>query len=75
MRPGEEQHLGILGPLMRAAVGDTMVVRVKNNLKFPINLVPGGVSHTAADAALIIAPGKLGTYTWTIPAQVRRNRS
>ena len=25
-RPAEEQHLGIMGPLLRAAVGDTMEV-------------------------------------------------
>ena len=70
VRPAEEEHLGIMGPPLRAAVGDTLEVHVLNNLSFPINVIPGGVSYSAADAVRVAAPGKTVVYFWTVPAQV-----
>lgn len=44
---------------MHAEVGDTLEVVVKNNLDFPVNILPGGV--TARDGSPAINPGD--TYT------------
>jgi len=38
-------HLGTLGPLIRAAVGDTIVVVFKNNARFPFSVHPHGVFY------------------------------
>jgi FtsP/CotA-like multicopper oxidase with cupredoxin domain len=74
-------HLGILGPLIRAEVGDTIRVVFKNNATRPYSIHPHGVSYKKdsegagyedgtsgkdrADDA--IAPGALYTYTWDVP--------
>ena len=41
-----------------------------NNLTFPINVIPGGLSYGPYDVDLQAAPGKTAIYTWTVPAQV-----
>src|SRR4051794_20344688 len=42
-RPAEWRHLAFLGPLIRAAVGDTVRVVFRNQAGFPANLHPDGV--------------------------------
>ncbi|HET7479165.1 MAG TPA: multicopper oxidase domain-containing protein, partial [Rubrobacteraceae bacterium] len=80
-RPADEEYLGILGPVIRAQVGDTIKVIFKNNTSFPANLHPHGVSYKKdsegspyddgtsgsekSDDA--VAPGKTHTYTWKVP--------
>lgn len=59
-----------MGPLMRAEVGDTIVVTLLNNLSFPINLVPAGLEYSATVAGLEAGPKKTVIYTWTVPEQV-----
>src|SRR5215217_6899347 len=44
-RPAAWQHLGTLGPLIRAEVGDTIVVHFKNNARFPFSVHPHGVFY------------------------------
>ena len=44
-RPAEWQHLGILGPLIRAEVGDTIRVVFRNNASFPASMHPHGVFY------------------------------
>src|SRR5215472_15490789 len=44
-RPKEWEHLGFLGPLLRAEVGDTIQVVFKNNLRFPVSMHPHGVFY------------------------------
>ncbi len=74
-------HLGILGPLIRAEVGDTIHVVFKNNAARPYSMHPHGVfytksgegagyedntsGHDKADDA--VAPGATYTYVWTVP--------
>ena len=74
-------HLGILGPLMRAEVGDTIRVVFKNNATRPYSIHPHGVAYTKdsegapyqdgtagrekADDA--VGPGASYTYTWEVP--------
>lgn len=44
-RPPEWEHLGILGPLIRAEVGDVIHVVFKNNLGVPCSMHPHGLSY------------------------------
>ena len=77
-RPPEWEHLGLLGPLIRAEVGDTIKIVFKNNLKFRASLHPHGVFYEkqsegspyndGVDAAKkSAAPGETQTYTWPVP--------
>lgn len=80
-RGPEEEHLGILGPIIRAAVGDRIVVHFKNNTRFPASIHPHGVlytkahegaahSHAAGDNHKpdgVVAPGGEYTYMWDVP--------
>jgi FtsP/CotA-like multicopper oxidase with cupredoxin domain len=82
-RPAEWEHLGILGPLLRAEVGDTMKVVFKNNASRPYTIHPHGVFYTkSSEGALYaddtsardkkddgVAPGETYTYTWPVPAR------
>lgn len=44
-RPPEEQYLGILGPILRAEVGDTIKVVFKNNASHAYSMHPHGVVY------------------------------
>ena len=43
--PPEWEHLGILGPVIHAEVGDTIQVVFKNNARFPASVHPHGVFY------------------------------
>ena len=45
VRSPEENYLGILGPILRAEVGDTMVVHFRNNARLSIDIHPHGVFY------------------------------
>jgi hypothetical protein len=45
-RPPELAHMGLLGPVIRAEVGDTIKVVFRNNATFPFSLHPHGVAYT-----------------------------
>lgn len=80
-RPPEWQHLGILGPLLRAEVGDRFEITLRNNVLFPVSLHPHGVfyppdSEGAHYPAAVrpegsrgdaVAPGQQYTYHWDVP--------
>ena len=80
-RPREWEHLGFLGPLLRAEVGDTIRVTLKNNTRRPVSLHPHGVFYkkssegapyndgaAASDSADDgVAPGGEYTYEWPVP--------
>jgi FtsP/CotA-like multicopper oxidase with cupredoxin domain len=75
------EHLGILGPLLRAVVGDTIQVVFRNNTPYPASVHPHGVfydkdSEGAPYADSTSGPQKLddavptgGThvYVWPVP--------
>jgi hephaestin len=78
-RPAELEHMGLLGPVIRAEVGDTIKVVFRNNTSFPFSLHPHGVAyaresegamygdgmeHPEADG--LVSPGKTHTYTWLV---------
>lgn len=80
-RGADQAHLGILGPLIRAEVGDTLVVHFRNDTRFPASLHPHGVLYQKdAEGAMYmdgtsggdkaddhVAPGSGYTYNWEVP--------
>jgi hephaestin len=77
-RAKEWEHLGLMGPLIRAEVGDTIVVQFRNNASQPYSIHPHGVSYdrdsegtpypdTGMDAAGLVSPGLSHTYVWNVP--------
>lgn len=80
-RPPEWQYQGILGPVLRAEVGDTIRVVFKNNATRPYSMHPHGVFYnkdsegavyddgsSAADKAnSVVPPGETHVYTWEVP--------
>ena len=80
-RPPKWQHLGILGPVLRGAVGDTIVVVFRNNATFPASVHPHGVFYTKANEGALyndgtsgadkmddsVPPGGTYRYVWPIP--------
>jgi FtsP/CotA-like multicopper oxidase with cupredoxin domain len=72
--------LGILGPVIRAEVGDIIKVTFKNNSKIFCSMHPHGLAYSkASEGALYgrltpaekeggaVPPGQTYTYTWTVP--------
>jgi hephaestin len=80
-RTPEWEHLGFLGPLIRAEVGDTIQVIFRNNSKRPYSMHPHGVFYnkdsegapyedgtSGADKADDgVPPGGPHKYTWQVP--------
>ena len=80
-RPPEWAHLGVLGPLIRAEVGDTIRLTFKNNSSRPYSVHPHGVFYKkdSEGASYVddtngkdraddsIAPGSTYAYVWEVP--------
>lgn len=78
-RPPEEEYLGMLGPLLRAEVGDTIKVVFRNNASFSATMHPHGVFYekasegspyddgSAGSENLAVPPGATKTYIWRVP--------
>lgn len=74
-------HLGILGPLLRASVGDTFEIHFRNNTRRPVSVHPHGVFYTKANEGTPYADGTTGAdraddavppggtyiYRWSVP--------
>ena len=81
VRAPEEQYLGLLGPVLRGEVGDTIRVVFKNHASHPYSMHPHGVFYrkdsegadyndgtTGADKADGgVPPGETHVYLWEIP--------
>ncbi|XP_055272200.1 ferroxidase HEPHL1-like isoform X2 [Moschus berezovskii] len=76
-----EAHLGILGPVIKAEVGDTLLVTFANKADKVYSILPHGVIYDkASDAApnvdgflkpgAHVKPGEIFTYRWTVPESV-----
>ncbi len=59
-RTAEEAYLGNLGPLMRAAVGDTIFVHLLNRLPHPVSLHPHGVFYNKSSEGALYADNTSG---------------
>lgn len=80
-RPAEWEHAGILGPILRAEVGDTLRIVFKNNATRAYSMHPHGVFYDKdsegapyADGTSgadkeddAVPPGKTHVYTWKVP--------
>ena len=76
-RPAAWQHLGLLGPLVRAEVGDTIEITFRNNAKHPHSMHPHGVIYDKASEgasyddgsgkSYAVAPGGTHKYVWPVP--------
>jgi hypothetical protein len=80
-RAEEDRYLGFQGPVIRAAVGDRVVVHFKNRVDFPTGIHPHGVLYDKngegagySDGSSArdhgddaVAPGHSFTYTWDVP--------
>jgi FtsP/CotA-like multicopper oxidase with cupredoxin domain len=76
-RAPEWEHLGLLGPLIRAEVGDTIKVVFRNNGTRPYSVHPHGVFYEKASEGAqyddgagqksTALPGATHTYTWPVP--------
>jgi FtsP/CotA-like multicopper oxidase with cupredoxin domain len=82
VRPPEWEHLGMLGPLIRAEVGDTIKVVFKNNTNILCTMHPHGLSYDKDSEGAYyfkdgltleqkkgdaVRPHECFTYTWTVP--------
>lgn len=80
-RPPEWEHAGILGPILRAEVGDTIQILFKNNGTHPYSMHPHGVFYEKASEGTSyidnsdagakhgghVPPGETHTYIWEVP--------
>ena len=73
-------YFGVLGPVIRGEVGDTILVYFKNNTRFPQSIHAHGVQYskasegapyvdgvTKAKGGDSVAPGKTFLYVWRVP--------
>jgi multicopper oxidase len=81
IRPQQWEHLGILGPLIRAEVGDSIRVVFRNNTHLSVTMHPHGLEYKKdAEGASYndgtegtvkaddrVPPGGTYTYLWTVP--------
>ncbi|KAB0345186.1 hypothetical protein FD754_022112 [Muntiacus muntjak] len=74
----EDKHLGILGPVIRAEVGDTILVIFYNRASQPFSIQPHGVFYEkdsegtvynddSSHPGLVARPFEKVTYRWTVP--------
>jgi FtsP/CotA-like multicopper oxidase with cupredoxin domain len=80
-RPADQAYLGILGPVIRAEVGDTIKVVFKNNASRPYSVHPHGVLYDKASEGMAyddgspaaqkengaVPTGHTWTYVWQVP--------
>jgi manganese oxidase len=80
-RPADQAHLGLLGPVIHAEVGDTIRVVFRNLASHPYSIHPHGVFYTKSSegaasndgtsstdkAGDAVAPGQTYSYEWKVP--------
>uniref|UniRef100_A0A8B9TIG6 ferroxidase n=1 Tax=Anas platyrhynchos TaxID=8839 RepID=A0A8B9TIG6_ANAPL len=70
----EEVHLGLLGPIIKAEVGESIRVTFRNNASRPFSIQPHGVSYRKNNEGALypshVSPGTTYTYEWNIPEDV-----
>ncbi|KAI2656580.1 Ferroxidase HEPHL1 [Labeo rohita] len=67
-RSPEEEHLEIMGPIIRAEVGERIQVVFKNKASMTYSIHAHGVK-TSKTHQNGVQPGDMLTYSWTIPAR------
>ncbi|KAK3764111.1 hypothetical protein RRG08_039283 [Elysia crispata] len=86
-RPTDEEHLGLLGPALKAEVGDALLVTVRNRVRYPISLLAHGLSYSFQEESTAnsgspaftpggyVDPGKVHTYVFRVPDDFLTNVS
>ncbi|CAG5873623.1 unnamed protein product [Menidia menidia] len=64
-RHPDQQHLGIMGPIIKGEVGEQIVITFKNKASRPYSISPHGVKASGAHTP--VAPGHIIELTWDIP--------
>ncbi|KAM4629444.1 ceruloplasmin isoform 2-T2 [Polymixia lowei] len=64
-RPADMEHLGIMGPMIHADVGDKVMVVFKNMASRPYSIHAHGVKTDSPDVYHTL-PGTTHTYTWYV---------
>lgn len=81
VRSPQDAYLGLLGPVIRAEVGDTITVTFRNNCNFPASVHPHGVFYTKSSEGAPYNDGTTGAdkaddgvptggtsvYHWKVP--------
>ncbi|XP_066845980.1 ferroxidase HEPHL1 isoform X3 [Anser cygnoides] len=70
VRTEEEEHLEILGPLLHAEVGDSVLIVFKNKASRPYSVSAHGVEEVGCEEqpeTPITLPGEINTYRWNVP--------
>lgn len=76
--PPEWAHLGLLGPVIRAEVGDVIHVYFHNHASRPYSMHPHGVAYTRSNAGVplpnssgldgnLVPPESSFMYEWSVP--------
>ncbi|XP_013885500.1 coagulation factor V [Austrofundulus limnaeus] len=79
-----DEHLGILGPVIKAEIGQTIMIVFKNKANRPYSLHPNGVSYTKLSEGLSyedgckywykydneVQPNTTFTYLWKVSSMV-----
>ncbi|XP_071378036.1 ferroxidase HEPHL1-like [Centroberyx affinis] len=64
-RPLNQQHLGILGPIIRAEVGEQILIKFRNNASRPYSIHAHGVK--TSDMHSPVEPGIMTEFRWDVP--------
>ncbi|XP_044875716.1 ferroxidase HEPHL1 [Mauremys mutica] len=70
VRSAQEEHLAILGPLIHAEVGESMLIIFKNKAIRPYSITAHGIEEVGSGerpGTLITMPGEINTYRWNVP--------
>ncbi|XP_074467992.1 ferroxidase HEPHL1 isoform X2 [Sebastes fasciatus] len=64
-RQANQQHLGVMGPIIKAEVGEQIVITFKNKATRPYSISAHGVK--ASGAHIPVKPGHIMELTWDVP--------
>ncbi|XP_042355305.1 ferroxidase HEPHL1 [Plectropomus leopardus] len=64
-RQPNQEHLGIMGPVIKAEVGEQIVITFKNKASRPYSISAHGVK--ASGAHIPVKPGHIIELTWDVP--------
>ncbi|CAL1573460.1 unnamed protein product [Knipowitschia caucasica] len=67
-RSPSETHLELLGPIIKAEVGDQILVTFKNKATRPYSLTPQGIKSSGSN--IHVQPGYVIEMTWYVPPSV-----
>eukprot|EP00112_Aurelia_sp_Birch-Aquarium-sp1_P012138 Seg2551.1 transcript_id=Seg2551.1/GoldUCD/mRNA.D3Y31 product="Hephaestin-like protein" protein_id=Seg2551.1/GoldUCD/D3Y31 len=82
LRSPDERHLGLMGPVIKAEVGDVIQVIFQNKASRPYSIHPRGVWYDKANEGFLykdnttkqnddrVYPGSVYTYEWFVPKSV-----